>query len=34
MNLIKTHAFGNDFLLARADQVAPGAGRAAVARAG
>ena len=33
MNLIKTHAFGNDFLLARADQVAPGAGRAVVARA-
>jgi diaminopimelate epimerase len=33
MNLIKAHAFGNDFLLARADQATPGSGRAALARA-
>jgi diaminopimelate epimerase len=33
MNLIKTHALGNDFLLALADQVPAGVGRAAVARA-
>jgi diaminopimelate epimerase len=33
MNLVKAHAFGNDFLLVREQDVPPGADRAALARA-
>ena len=33
LNLVKAHAFGNDFLLVRAGDIAPGEDRAALARA-
>lgn len=33
MNLVKAHAFGNDFLMLREEEVPPGADRAALARA-